>query len=955
MTPKARYTIRRTDRRTEDIVIESEGLTIGRLPGNDLVLNHRAVAETHAGIKEIDGEFWLFNLSEAYDTILDGQVREEAPLGDGAVAQIGPYLLRAARLAGGLSLTVEIAVGAVMAEEKSPASPTPAPRGFDASSLRVFWEKRKREAGKIAVKTPLHPKGGQRIGKIQFNWGPTLDLRAPWRRAWFVWGGAIVVGLSALAMLVWSRAFSPGELSAPHAGRIVSARQAALRANGGACMDCHAATAEISDKCANCHRTPQFAPTVSAAHQREGIGCVGCHSEHQGAAPEAGLLNPAVCVQCHNGHYRIRAGERRGEPLPVPHGGAEGYPKETGKWAWPGLPAVEWRRRSLPEALAERPAAEQFHALHRTIYAPGGTARRIACRDCHTAGVPQSGQADGAPRAVCATCHNFSQQAAIPAANCVTCHQPHGRSRDLAALLAAAGGDYRRLKTVAEARAATVVRAIPAAYGGADVLRQERAAPRWASLQARVGAVPWYGWFGLLLLLPLSGLVWLARRTAREQAFLRSIEPAAAPAPADAARPAGLGPVYPHPVIDPLLCIGCHACVEACPHDVLDIVGGVATPVALDQCMEDTSCMVECPTSPKACVVINTRKVIPPRKVPRRDQRLMTDVPGIYLIGDVSGVPLIKNAINEGAQAIEYILEDLHGEDPQGAAADPAVPFDVAIIGVGPAGLSAAAIARQRGLRYVAIEQNRVAATIQNFPAGKYVFYKPDTVEARGGIPLAGVGGRKEELLAEWMEIVRSHGLEIREEESCKEIRREGDHFVVATAGNRAPGRNEYRARCVLLAIGNHGTPMKLGVPGEDLPDRVKYRLSDPDDYRGRKCMIVGAGNSAIEAAVELTGFRRDGDAISFTRDNEVSLIVRSDLKGDLKLGNKMNLYDCIDAGRIRVYFRTTIREIREGEVVLMNASSKAETARLPNDFIFALIGSERPTKFLEGLGIKIG
>jgi len=136
---------------------------------------------------------------------------------------------------------------------------------------------------------------------------------------------------------------------------------------------------------------------------------------------------------------------------------------------------------------------------------------------------------------------------------------------------------------------------------------------------------------------------------------------------------------------------------------------------------------------------------------------------------------------------------------------------------------------------------------------------------------------------------------------------------------------------------------------------KVKYKLSDPDDFVDKKCIVVGAGNSAIETAVDLSGFKREGDSITFTRTNEVTLVVRSDFKGDLKLGNKMNVYDCIDAGKIKVLFRTGIKRITENEVVLEDVRTKEEKARVANDYVFALIGGEKPTKFLEGLGIKIG
>jgi thioredoxin reductase len=380
----------------------------------------------------------------------------------------------------------------------------------------------------------------------------------------------------------------------------------------------------------------------------------------------------------------------------------------------------------------------------------------------------------------------------------------------------------------------------------------------------------------------------------------------------------------------------------------------------------------------------------------------MTNVPGIYLIGDVSGVPLIKNAINEGGIVIDYVVEDLKQAGRNGKA-----EYDVAIVGIGPAGLSATALAKQRGLKYIAIEQDQVVATIQQtYQAGKYVFYNPVDQPARGGIKLDGAGGVKEAMIGSWMQTVKSNGLVINEYESCKNIKREGDFFIVETEQDRTRKKMKYLARRVILAIGNRGVPMKLNAPGEDLKitvtpsalifldfcekcgarrvgadkfcqecgakyvakprptfedEKVKYKLSDPNDYVGKHIVVVGAGNSAIEAAIDLAAYRsEDGARIEGWRNNYVSLVIRSNFKGDLKLANKMMVYECIDEGRIKVYFGQTIKEIKPAEVTLMNAresdpQTAKETARIKNDYVFALIGGEKPTKFLESIGIRVG
>ncbi len=1037
--PKSRFIIKRKDATVDDVTVESEGLTIGRLVSNDLVLNHRTVSRTHAGITNLAGEYWLFNLSTANGTLLKGELVDKAPLADGDVLQIGRYLLVVNYTGNALSIEVEMEMESHAAEGRTsqlqtsllpslgeeegnvstvmmqrvviPGTQTTTPKGtkrlegtglltgmlsaVSEEALQIFWEKRKREAGKIAERTPLHPKGSAKVGKIQFNWRPTLDLRKLWRKSYFMWG-VLIVGLLAIAALfLHADAYSPGEISDVHSAAVLTdamqTHAVAVSANAAQCSACHTAAKSIDTNCTACHTTSHFNPAVSAGHTAAGLGCVSCHGEHLGASFQPARIGVAMCVSCHNNAYQFK-----GKRLGAPHGGGVGYPVESGRWMWAGITEESWKRRQLPDTASKYSPAEQFHMLH----VAGRFEGRTNCTDCHTAGLHTQAGLRESPRNSCAACHSttFDVTGAVVGPNCTSCHVQHGQDKDLIATLRTSG--VKEGPTQQQSQ----LKNIPTlGLGDMTVIRQDDSGSRWGFKQSEhIGGIPWYGWLAGLAILPIIGFVVMAVGTSRRKSFIQAasaevkpeLEQKQATKFLDLEKLKAEGPSYPHPVVDPLLCIGCHACVEACPHDVLDIVNGVSTPVAPDQCMEDTSCTVECPTNPKACIVINTTKTIQPRKVPQRNQQLMTNVEGIYMVGDVSGVPLIKNAINEGAQVIECIIEDFHR-----GAGNAKAQYDVAVVGIGPAGLSATVIAKQRGLTYIALEQDKVVSTIQNYPAGKYVFFKPDTVDAKGGLPLAGVGNQRELILESWMQAMLQNGVTINEEESCKDIKREGEIFAVTTERGKLKEKTTYTARRVILAIGNRGTPMKLRVPGEDrtqivqpepmianhcpkcgkgrqgtqlfcvacgtqLPKRtpppfedtrVKFKLSDPDDYVGKKCIIVGAGNSAIETAVDLTGFKRDGDRITFTRTNEVTLVIRSDFKGDLKLGNKINVYDCIDAGKIKVLFRTEIKEILDGEVVLMDTRSKEETTRLKNDYIFALIGGEKPTKFLESIGIKIG
>src|SRR2546426_3262183 len=315
------------------------------------------------------------------------------------------------------------------------------------------------------------------------------------------------------------------------------------------------------------------------------------------------------------------------------------------------------------------------------------------------------------------------------------------------------------------------------------------------------GGLPWYGWACISFFLAAVGFWFIVRDAQRARRLLE--EPVVPRADddqkisqiseADLERLDPNAPEYPHPVIFPERCIGCHACVDACPHDVLAIVNGIASPVASDQCVEDTACQVECPVNPKACIVVNTTKKIKPRPVPVRDPSFMTNVPGVYIMGAVSGTPLKKNAANEGADVIKDIAHELNN----GAGAEPKAEVDVVIVGIGPAGLSAAIAAKQFKLRYVGIEQDKVLATIDAYPRGKYVFFKPETMDSHGAIEVNGAGEQREKILDSWTGAMKTNGVVINEGESCKSVKKaeDGDYFVVQSEKGLAREKTSYRAR----------------------------------------------------------------------------------------------------------------------------------------------------------------
>jgi thioredoxin reductase (NADPH) len=407
---------------------------------------------------------------------------------------------------------------------------------------------------------------------------------------------------------------------------------------------------------------------------------------------------------------------------------------------------------------------------------------------------------------------------------------------------------------------------------------------------------------------------WLQRRT--HQRHNRILQDTIA---AGMTEPASL-----HPLIDESKCLGCGACVTACPetshHDVLGLINGKAVLIGPTDCIGHGACKTACPFDAITLVFGTARRGL---DIPLLKPNFESNVPGIYVAGELGGMGLIKNALTQGQQALEAIAKA--GVKRPGA-------LDVLIIGAGPAGLAASLTAKKMGLSYQTIEQEALGGAVFQYPRGKLVMTAPVDLPIIGKVQFRNTS--KETLLEFWNDACHGNGLKIGYQERVEAIENKDGAFHVRTT------KGQHVASAVLLGIGRRGTPRKLGVPGEEM-SKVVYRLIDPEQYRGKHVVVVGGGDSALEAAA----------SIAELGDTTVALSYRGDAFQRAKQRNRQRVDEASAKGQLQVLLNSQVREIRAEEVVLKQADKEL---KLRNDAVIVSAGGILPNDFLKSIGIQV-
>ncbi|RQW02942.1 MAG: FAD-binding protein [Calditrichaeota bacterium] len=383
-------------------------------------------------------------------------------------------------------------------------------------------------------------------------------------------------------------------------------------------------------------------------------------------------------------------------------------------------------------------------------------------------------------------------------------------------------------------------------------------------------------------------------------------------------------PLSQFPFIDQTKCIGCGSCVLACPEgDVLGVVYGKATVINGLRCVGHGLCEPACPVS---AIKVGLGDVRSRDDIPHLNEHFETNIRGLYIAGELGGLSLIRNAIQQGNKVVEHISRNVEKNSDSNI-------YDLVIVGAGPAGLSAALTAKQNGLKFRILDQQDAGGTILQYPRHKLVMTQPVEIPYHGRLKKTEIS--KEELLEIWTEIIHSNDISVDSPVIASAVRKDNGIFGTQTS------KGDFYSQSVILAMGRRGTPRKLNVPGEDLP-KVAYQLIDAQSYENSHLLVVGGGDSAVEAAIGLA--RQKG--------NTVSISYRKEKFFRIKKKNEDRIQDMIKNRKIRPIFNSKVHQINKESVIL---DINGETEEIPNDFVFIFAGGIPPFKMLKEMGIQFG
>jgi thioredoxin reductase/Pyruvate/2-oxoacid:ferredoxin oxidoreductase delta subunit len=389
------------------------------------------------------------------------------------------------------------------------------------------------------------------------------------------------------------------------------------------------------------------------------------------------------------------------------------------------------------------------------------------------------------------------------------------------------------------------------------------------------------------------------------------------------------GPKAQHPHIDNNYCIGCATCTTVCPEgDVLAMIGGKAVIINGYKCIGHGLCADACPVGAITMVMASPSMAA---DMPHLTPEFETTVPNLFIVGELGGLALIKNAVNQGRDCVDTIAARLKAN---GEIRPIEGVHDLLVIGAGPAGISASLRAIEHKLNYLTIERDEIGGTVAKYPRQKLVMTSPVEFPMYGKFKKLQLS--KENLLAFWDMILNRSDFNVSTGEKVEDIKKGEDGIFTVVTGN-----NQYRARVVILGLGRAGEPRKLGVKGEDLP-KVMYRLIEADHYINKKILVIGGGDSAVEAAMGLAS----------QTGNKVTLSYRSERFSRIKERNAKRIEEFAQSRKLQVLFNSNPVEFKPESVVLEVNGSNQE---IPNDYVWIFAGGTPPTAFLKKIGVGFG